>query len=250
MGRRGDPIADQWFSAGWNPSPEGTGWSGTGLRNWAFGTAHSTVQAGNGWQESRHALHTAVRVPLDQGWTASAGLGIGARTWILNGQSWSWDAQYGPGGYDPTAPSGEPDGLVSGAGVAPELALGIAAGRRPRQGPALQGAISLHHVLPVAAPTFQPMAGDTASHTVSLGSNQNDLGVKRILWTAWWRGASKDRATSSNSAPPSDGPSATRPCTPKHPRPPTYRKCGGRMADSASPSAGNTASPGLDEAGV
>ena len=185
-----DPIADQWFSAGWNPTPDGTGWTGAGLGDWAFGTAHSTVQAGNGWRESRHALHAAVRVPLDQGWTGSAGLGIGARTWVLDGRSWSWDAQYGPGGYNPTAPSGEPDGLVAGAGIAPELALSIAAGRRPRQGPALQGAISLHHVLPVAAPTFQPMAGDTASRTVSAWLEvQDDLGVKRMLWTAWWRGA-------------------------------------------------------------
>lgn len=57
----------------------------------------------------------------------------------------------------------------------------------------------------------------------------------------------QDRATSSNSAPPSDGPSATRPGTPETPSSTGLpsEPCGGRMADSASPLAGNTASSGF-----
>ena len=187
-----ETLADQWFGAGWNPTGNRTGWSGSGLDRWAFGTAHSAVQAGSGWRESRHALHAALQVPLDNGWTGSAGFGLGARAWILDGRTWSWDAQYGPGGYDPTASTGEPDGLVGGAGVEPEVSLGVAAQRSPRggQGPLLRGAAGLHHVLSVPAPTFQPMAGDTVRRTMSGWFEvEDDLGVKRLTWTAWVRGA-------------------------------------------------------------
>ena len=189
-----ETMANQWFSAGWNPSGNRTGWSGSGLDHWAFGTAHSTVQAAGGWHESRHALHAALRVPLDNGWTGSAGLGLGARAWILDGRAWSWDAQYGPGGHNPTAPTGEPEGLVGGAGVEPEVTLSMGAQHSPRrgQGPVLRGAASLHHILSVSAPTFQPMAGDTVRRTVSVWFEvEDDLGVKGLTWTAWVRGAAQ-----------------------------------------------------------
>ena len=187
-----DPFTDQWFCVGWAPSRQGTGWNASPLDNWALGTAHGSVQAGHGWRESRHSIHSAVRVPLDQGWTGSAGLGIGVRTWILDGRSWSWDTQYGPGGYNPNSPTGEPDGVVAGAGVEPEISLGVAAERQPRsgQGPALRGAASLHHVLPMSSPSFQPSMGDTIRRSVSGWFEiEDDLGYRRLRWKAWWRGA-------------------------------------------------------------
>jgi len=187
-----DPFVDQWFGAGWNPTRKRTGWTGSGLGNWAFGTAHSAVQVGNGWKESRHALHAAVQVPLDNGWKGSAGCGIGARSWVLDGREWSWNAQYGPGGYDPTTPNGEPNGTVDATGLTPEVALGVAAEKQPRagRGPVMRGAVSLHHILSVPSPGFQPAAGDTVKRTVSgWFAVEDDLGTQRLQWKAWWRGA-------------------------------------------------------------
>ena len=187
-----EPWEDQWFCAGWNPARRETAWSGSGLADWAFGTAHTSVAVGDGWRTSRHALHAATRVQLDRHWTGSAGIGIGARTWLLDGRTWSWDAQYGPAGYDPTAPSGEPDGIVGGAGVQPELSLGVGAEYRPGSVSAfrLRGAATLHHILATASPGFLPTAGDTVKRSASWWFEcSDDLGGRRLEWRTWHRGA-------------------------------------------------------------
>jgi hypothetical protein len=187
-----EAMQDQWLGIGWKPESNSTGWSNTGLSGWAFGLSSSTLAAANGWQEMRHALHCALRVPLDQGWTGSAGIGIGVHGWVLDGTGWSWDAQYGPGGYDPQSATGEPDGTVAGAGLSPEVALGVAAERqqRPGQGPSIKGALSLHHVLNVEAPNFSSVHADTVRRTVSWWVEAQDiLGKQRLAWRGWSRGA-------------------------------------------------------------
>lgn len=187
-----EPLNHQWLGFSWSPSPAARGWSGGGLGRWTFGTRHHTAARATGWTEGRHALQAAVRIPLDGDWTGAAGIGLGARTWVLDGRSWSWDSQYGPGGYDPTASTGEPDGRVVGAGWSPVLTLGVAGEYRPRRAKAaqLKGAVTLQHVLPPTAPHFQDTPVDTLSRAAGWWMEvRQDLGSGGFTWTAWHRGA-------------------------------------------------------------
>ena len=184
-------MNDQWLGIGWTPQPKGGGW-GNNISNWSFGLSNRIQAAGQGWNEMRHALHAAIKVPLAQDWKGSAGIGIGVRGWVLDGRQWSWDQQYGSGGYNPAAPTGEPDGLVAGAGLSPEVAVGFAWQHQQRsgQGPRFQGAVSLHHVLPITSAHFMTTHADTVRRTLSgWVETLGQLGNGALDGRAWLRGA-------------------------------------------------------------
>ena len=152
-----------------------------------------TDQQANGWRQGRHLLQGAVRIPLDQGWIGAAGLGVGVAHWNLDGRNWSWDTQYGAGGYDPNAPTGEPDGLTYGLAWNPEVQAGVAAARpadRGRSGPEWNAAATLHHALRPVQPHFLPVAADTLSRRISWWTEgRGDIGIERIQWCGWHRGS-------------------------------------------------------------
>ena len=190
-----EAFRSHWLGAGWRLQDPSTARPGA---QWTLAWTSMLDPQASGWTEGRHVLQAAVRVPLDRGWNGSAGLGAGVAHWTLDGRNWSWDAQYGPGGFNPAASTGEPDGQVVGGSWHPEVTLGVAAEkprRRGQSGPALRGAASLHHALRPVQPHFLPIAADTTSRRVSWwGEGTGNLGLENVQWHAWHRGSLQGRA--------------------------------------------------------
>ncbi len=184
-----DGAQTHWLGAGWRMQDGGPSRGAA----WSLGWSTMLDRQASGWTEGRHLIEAAVRIPLDQGWNGAAGLGIGVAHWSLDGRAWSWDNQYGPAGYNPSAPTGEAENRTFGGEWNPEITLGVAAERpvqRGRQGPALRAAASLHHGLRPVQPHFLPVVADTTSRRISWWMDgTGDLGVEQLQWTAWHRGS-------------------------------------------------------------
>ena len=185
-----DALQSHWMGAGWRLQEAGPSRPSGG---WSLGWTSLLDRQAYGWTEGRHLVQAAVRVPLDKGWNGAAGIGIGVAHWTLDGRAWSWDAQYGPAGYNPSAPSGEADNRTYGGAWNPEITLGVAAERPVRRGasgPSLRVAASVHHALRPVQPHFLPIAADTVSRRISWwAESTGDLGFEGVDWQAWHRGS-------------------------------------------------------------
>jgi len=185
-----DAFHTQWVGCGWRMGNAPQARRGA---RWTLGWSSMLDRQASGWTEGRHLIEGAVQIPLDKGWNGAAGLGVGLAHWTLDGREWSWDAQYGPAGYNPGAPTGEPDGLTSGGSWNPEVTAGVAAERPARRGnaaPSLKAAATLHHALRPIQPHFFPIAADTTSRRLSWWvESEGKLGRETLTWRAWHRGS-------------------------------------------------------------
>ena len=189
----GEPLSSFWFGAQWRPELKGKGGRSSERNNWSFGAKTSLEDQASGWKHGHHTLHGALAIPLNRQWQGAAGIGLGVSHWVLDGRPWSWDAQYGPGGYNATAPTGEPESLVVGGSVQPEVSVSLAAERRVQMRssqPQYKGAVTLRHLIRNPSPHFLIQHADTTSrHLAWWMEGSSDLGLEDLRWRAWHRGA-------------------------------------------------------------
>lgn len=181
-------MSTQFVGAGWRlPSPHRRKQT-----TWSLGWSSMLDQPSAQWREGRHLLQAAASIPLDRVWVGSAGIGVGVQHWTLDGQGWSWDAQYGPAGHNADAPTGEPSEDLVGGRWSPEVQLSVGAERPSSNSSPMHmvGAVSLHHALRAARPHFLPVTADTASRRVSWWTDvQGALGADPVQWRATHRGS-------------------------------------------------------------
>ena len=238
-----DPIADQWFSAGWNPSPKAPVEPGAceiGLS--ARRTAPCRLETGGGSPAMRCTRPGAPGARVDrQCGTGDRGPNVDPeRPKLVVGRP------IRPEGYDPIAPSG--------AGRPRLRHRGGTRPRHRRRAPAAKARTKVRSACTTCFPCTPPSNRWRAtSHTVSAWFEiKNDLGVKRI-----WDGLV------ARGDPRTEPPHRTRlhhrmdlrqrvPAHPKHPRPPACHRS--PVADGwpiPHPlQLGTRRAPGLDGAGV
>ena len=179
----------QWVGAGWRM---GNGRQAQRGARWTWAGAPCSTARLQGGRKAATSSKGPSGFP-GQRLEWRSGLGVGVAHWTLDGRDWSWDAQYGPGGYNPGAPTGEPEGLTSGGSWNPEVTAGVAAERPARRGnaaPALKAAVTLHHALRPIQPHFLPIAADTTSRRLSWWmEGEGELGLETLTWRAWHRGS-------------------------------------------------------------
>jgi len=189
------PLESVWLGMGWQPFGHR---NHTGTRNQgqqtAFGLVLKQDPLTSGWNQTCVDLSASTSTRLSQSWMGSAGLALGVSHWRLDPNNWSWNAQYGAQGYDPTAPTGEANsgtGLTSGWKWNSALSLAAQSTRAPKSGsmPQIKAAVTLRHVLPGRSPQLSPVHGDTVQWlghwwTEAIGK----WGPGQMTWRAWHRG--------------------------------------------------------------
>jgi hypothetical protein len=188
----GDPLTGLWFGAGWQPQAKG-GYNRKSSDPISFGVSLKEDPLSTGWRERSLSVSASASTPISQDWKAHAGLSIGASTWRLDPSSWSWDAQYGPGGYDPLASNGEAivNEANGGARIDMAISVGISPARIPQRngGLGLKGALTLHHLSHGKAPHLSPVPQDTVRWRPSWWlEGQGNMGWEKLEWRVWNRG--------------------------------------------------------------
>ena len=162
----------------------------------------------------------AVRIPRQRlEWRS--GLGGWRGPLDLDGRDWSWDAQYGPGGYNPGAPTGEPEGRTLGGSWNPEVTAGVAAERPARRGSSAgpQSRRPLHHALRPIQPHFSPSPPTPRREGCPGGWKVTERwALKRSRGGPGNAAACRALRHGPNSGAASAGPSAAPPATPAMPR--------------------------------
>lgn len=188
----GQPLMGLWAGAGWQPEAKG-GYNRRGPDPLSFGISFKEDPLSTGWRERSLSISAAASASINRDWKAHAGLSVGASAWRLDPASWSWNAQYGPGGFDPQAPTGEEqvDGANGGSRLDVAISLGVSPTRAARRnGKAVfQGAATLHHLSSGKAPHLSPAAGDSIRWRPAWWlEGQGSLDWEKFEWRAWHRG--------------------------------------------------------------
>jgi len=187
----GEPLTGLWFGAGWQPAAKG-GYNRRGPDPLSFGIGYKEDPLSTGWRERSVAISASASTPINRDWKAHAGLSIGASTWRLDPAAWSWNAQYGPGGFDPQAPNGEEQATAANGGSRLDVAIsvGFSPSRTPPKGtPSFHGAVTLHHLSSGKAPHLSPVPLDSIRWRPTWWfEGQGDLGSDKFEWRAWNRG--------------------------------------------------------------
>ena len=189
------PLESLWLGMGWQPFGDR---AQTGIRNQgqplAFGLVLKQDPLASGWNQTSVDLSASTSTRLSRNWIGAAGLALGASHWRLDPSSWSWNAQYGAQGYDPTTPTGEATngtGLSSGWKWNSALSLAAQSTRTPKSGsmPQIKAAVTLRHVLPAGSPHLSPVHGDTVQWLGHWWAEANGKwGPGQMTWRAWHRG--------------------------------------------------------------
>lgn len=188
-----DPtLHGSWLGAGWRPGPTGMGGRRAG-GSWGFGLVVQDDPQVTGWRGQTIEAAAATSTRINRDWRATAGWALGLSRWMLDPTSWSWDAQYGPSGYDPTLSSGE-QGLAAAGGTRAEAALSLGlAPADPRPGTAdrgPRGALTLRHTLGGRMPHLATDAADTVAWRWSWWAEHGGTFARqRLEWKGWHRGS-------------------------------------------------------------
>lgn len=187
-----EPLNGLWFGAGWQPAAKG-GYNRKGSDPVSFGVAFKEDPLSTGWMERALAISASASAFVNPRLKAHAGLSIGLSNWRLTPSSWSWNAQYGPGGFDPQSPSGEEwtDDANGGSRLDVAVSVGFSPARAARQKsqPAFRGALTLHHLSQGTAPHLSPIPLDSVRWRPSWWlEGQGEMGWENLQWRAWHRG--------------------------------------------------------------
>jgi len=187
-------LESVWLGVGWQPfaTPSRAGARNKGGQT-AIGLVLKQDPLASGWSQSSMDLSASTTTRLSRLWIGAAGLAIGASHWRLDPSNWSWNAQYGAQGYDPSSPTGEVSTGESAGGWKWNSALSLALRSTPTQRtgalPELQAAATLRHIVPGNSPQLSPVHADTVKW---LGhwwiQAHGDWKQKKVSWRAWHRG--------------------------------------------------------------
>jgi len=188
----GPPLQATWLAAGWQPSSGKAGRYRNSMPS-GFGLTASDDMAAGGWRRRHAALAFSTASALNRDWKASAGLSLGVDQWLLDPANWAWNAQYGAGGYNPAAPSGEQNAsTTSGTRILAAAGIGLTRIQRSagNTGSNTRAALTLHHIAQGPMPHLSPEQPDTTrwKYTWWLETG-GALDWGDLSWRAWHRGA-------------------------------------------------------------
>ena len=187
------PLEAIWLGAGWHSGMQTNGYR-RGRNSPAIGLAVAQDPQAHGWKQTDLTCSASVNAPLSRHWTGAAGIGLGMSHWRLDPMSWSWDAQYGPQGYDPLAPSGENGSTGASAGWKWASTMSIAVQSKAkgtaRKTPEISGAASLRHLIPGKSPHLSLTHADTVQWMASWWMEAKGAwSGAPFSWRIWHRGA-------------------------------------------------------------
>lgn len=191
-----DPqAAGSWLGAGWCPG-SGSAVSRGNAGDWGFGLVVQDDPLATGWRGQTVEASAATSTLIDRQWRATAAWSLGATRWTLDPATWSWDAQYGPAGFDPSLPTGEAASMATGSTrVEAALSMGLAsaapsAAHSRAAGQGTRGALTVRHAFKGRMPHLDPERADTLGWRWSWWMEQGGrLPGGRTDWKGWHRGS-------------------------------------------------------------